>query len=194
MRNAAINRNTRETNIELSLNIDGQGNSQIQSGVGFFDHMLDLFCVHSLMDIDLSVKGDLEIDAHHTVEDVGICLGKALFEAKGEAKGIHRYASMILPMDESLVQVAVDFSNRPFFSLQGKPLEGFCGVFDAQLTSEFFRSVVNHAHLNLHIKVNEWQSLHHAIEAVFKATAICFRKALEIDPRRQGVPSSKGVL
>ena len=194
MRQAIVKRETKETQIELELNIEGKGHSEVNTGIGFFDHMLDLLTVHSLMDLKLNVKGDLEVDAHHTVEDVGICLGKAIFDAKGDAKGICRYASMTLPMDESLVQVAIDFSNRPFFSLKGQALEGACGAFDAQLVAEFFRAFVSHARLNLHIQVIQWENLHHAIEAVFKATAICIRKALEMDSRRKGVPSSKGLL
>ena len=194
MRQSEISRKTKETDILLNLNIDGQGQAELETGIGFFDHMLDLFAVHGLFDLQVKVKGDLEVDAHHTVEDVALCLGDAFLNARGDAAGIKRYASMVLPMDDALVQVALDVSNRPYFSLTGLPLVGRCGLFDAELCHEFFRSFANQARLNLHIKLLAGDNLHHCIEAMFKALARCLREALDRDSRQKGVPSSKGVL
>lgn len=194
MRQAEISRKTKETDIQLNLNIDGSGLADVVTGVGFFDHMLDLFAVHGLFDLQVKVNGDLEVDAHHTVEDVGLCLGDAFLKARADAAGTKRYASVLLPMDDALVQVALDVSNRPYFSLTGLPLVGRCGLFEAELCEEFFRSFVNQARINLHIKLLAGDNLHHCIEAMFKAVARCLREALENDPRRKGIPSSKGVL
>ena len=193
-RKSVISRKTKETDIRLSLNLDGSGSASVKTGIGFFDHMLDLLCVHALIDLNLDLKGDLEIDGHHSVEDVGICLGKAISEALGDASGICRYASMILPMDDALVQVALDLSNRPYLNFKADQLQGLCGDFDAQLCEEFFRALVNHARINLHIQCLEGSNLHHLIEAVFKGFAVCLKQAVSEDPRRKGVPSSKGVL
>ena len=194
MRVSTIKRKTKETDICLRLSLDGKGQATVNTGIGFFDHMLDLLCVHSLIDLELEIKGDLEVDAHHSVEDVGICLGQALLEAIGEGEGISRYASMLLPMDDALVQIALDISKRPFLSFKADQLKGRCGDFDAELCEEFFRALVNHAKLNLHMKCLDGSNLHHMIEAMFKGFAVCLKQAISIDPRRKGVPSSKGIL
>lgn len=193
-RTAQIHRQTGETNVTLALDLDGSGQSTIQTGVGFFDHMLTLLAKHSLIDLTVQAQGDLHVDAHHTVEDVGICFGKALFEALGNKSGIRRYGSMTLPMDETLVTSALDLSGRAFCVWNAEvPLETL-GTFNSQLAEEFWRAVAGNALMNLHIMCHYGKNTHHIIEAIFKATARALRQAVEIDPRGTGVPSTKGVL
>ena len=190
---ASIERNTKETQITLSLNVDGTGQSDIQTGVGFLDHMLDLFTVHGLFDLTVKVNGDLHVDAHHTVEDVGICLGKALRDALGDLKGIVRYASGSFPMDDSLCNVAMDISGRPFLSMDTLPDQQL-GAFHSELVEEFFRAVVHNAGLNLFVHWPHKGNMHHVIEALFKGFGVALDRATQIDERRTGVPSTKGVL
>lgn len=194
MRKAKIERKTAETEIKLSLNLDGSGKSEISTGVGFFDHMLTLLCRHGLFDITLRAKGDIEVDAHHTVEDVGICLGKCLLEAAGDKVGINRYGSMLLPMDEALAQVAVDFSGRPVLVYNVDIPAQKVGEFDTCLGAEFMRAFCLNAGLNMHVDLLRGDDPHHCLEAVFKGTGRALRAALTIDSRETGVPSSKGVL
>ena len=193
-RTAQIRRETAETRIDLSLDLDGTGQSQLQSGVGFFDHMLTLLARHSLIDLTIKAEGDLHIDAHHTVEDVGICLGKALAQALGDKAGIRRYGDATLPMDEALVTAAIDLSGRPC-CVWKVPLPGeMLGTFSAPLAEEFWRAVSSAGALTLHVVCHHGGNTHHVIEAVFKATARALRQAVEADPRSPGVPSTKGVL
>jgi|ERR1051326_2175508 imidazoleglycerol-phosphate dehydratase len=193
-RSAEIRRETGETKIKLSLNLDGRGTAQVATGVGFFDHMLDLLARHSLMDLSVEAQGDLHVDAHHTVEDVGICFGRALAEALGDKAGIQRYGSATVPMDEVLVTAAVDLSGRPCCVWEAAvPLETL-GVFNAPLAEEFWRAVANSGAFNLHVICHHGYNTHHIVEGIFKGVARALRQAVEIDPRRQGVPSTKGVL
>jgi imidazoleglycerol-phosphate dehydratase len=193
-RTAQLRRETGETKIELSLNLDGRGQSDIATGVGFFDHMLALLARHSLIDLTAKATGDLHIDAHHTVEDVGICYGKALAQALGDKAGIRRYGSATLPMDETLVTAALDLSGRPFLVWKADvPLETL-GVFNSQLAEEFWRAVSSSAALTLHIVCHHGSNTHHIIEGIFKATARALREAVELDGRSTGIPSTKGVL
>ncbi|MCI0684922.1 MAG: imidazoleglycerol-phosphate dehydratase HisB [Gemmataceae bacterium] len=193
-RTAQIHRKTGETNITLSLDLDGSGQGTIQTGVGFFDHMLTLLAKHSLIDLTVQAQGDLHVDAHHTVEDVGICLGKALSQALGDKAGIRRYGSMTVPMDETLVTAAVDLSGRAFCVWNADVPMELLGAFNAPLAEEFWRAVAGNALMNLHVVCHYGRNTHHIIEAVFKATARALRQAVEIDPRGTGVPSTKGVL
>lgn len=193
-RTAQIQRQTAETNVSLSLDLDGCGQSQIQTGVGFFDHMLNLLAKHSLIDLTVQAQGDLHVDAHHTVEDVGICLGKALVQALGDKAGIRRYGAMTVPMDETLVSTAIDLSGRAFCVWNADvPLE-LLGNFNAPLAEEFWRAVAGNGLMNLHVVCHYGRNTHHIIEAIFKATARALRQAVEIDPRGTGIPSTKGVL
>lgn len=193
-RTAQIQRQTAETNVSLSLDLDGSGQSQIQTGVGFFDHMLNLLAKHSLFDLTVQAQGDLHVDAHHTVEDVGICLGKALVQALGDKAGIRRYGAMTVPMDETLVSTAIDLSGRAFCVWNADvPLE-LLGNFNAPLAEEFWRAVAGNGLMNLHVVCHYGRNTHHIIEAIFKATARALRQAVEIDPRGTGIPSTKGVL
>jgi imidazoleglycerol-phosphate dehydratase len=193
-RTAQIRRETGETRITLGLNLDGKGLAQLSTGVGFFDHMLNLLARHSLIDLDVEAQGDLHVDAHHTVEDVGICFGKALVQALGDKAGIRRYGWAVLPMDETLVTSALDLSGRAVcvwnVNLQAEML----GTFNAPLAEEFWRAVAGSGLMNLHVLCHYGRNSHHMIEAVFKATARALRQAVEIDPRGAGVPSTKGVL
>lgn len=191
---ATINRQTSETRIAFTLNLDGSGKWSGSSGVGFFDHMLSLLCRHGLMDIDLQATGDLHVDAHHTVEDVGIVLGAALVQALGDKAGIRRYGSATLPMDESLVTAAVDLSGRPFFHWDVALPPEMLGDFPAPLAEEFWRAASTRGAFNLHVVCHYGRNTHHIIEAVFKATARALRQAVETDPRELGVPSTKGTL
>jgi imidazoleglycerol-phosphate dehydratase len=191
---ASIKRETSETRIELTVNLDGSGTADLHTGIGFFDHMLDLLAKHSLIDLTAKAEGDLHVDAHHTVEDVGICFGKALIQALGDKAGIRRYGSATVPMDEALVTSAVDLSGRPYCVwLAAIPLE-VLGGFNAPLAEEFWRAVSTHGAFNLHVLCYHGQNTHHIVEAIFKATARALRQALEIDPRMAGIPSTKGVL
>jgi imidazoleglycerol-phosphate dehydratase len=193
-RTAEIIRKTNETDIRLSINLDGTGVASIKTGVGFFDHMLDLLSRHSLIDLSVQAAGDLHIDAHHTVEDVGIVLGQAIEKAIGDKRGIHRYGWAITPMDESLAQVAIDLSGRPAFVYHVKYTGDSIGTFPVELVEEFLKSVATSAKLNLHIIVPYGSNNHHVAEAIFKATAKALRMAVEKDVRNSGVPSTKGTL
>ncbi|MFC1755492.1 imidazoleglycerol-phosphate dehydratase HisB [Thermoproteota archaeon] len=193
-RTASIKRKTKETDISLTFNLDGSGNSNISTGIPFFDHMLDLFTVHGIFDLDLSVNGDLEVDFHHTVEDIGICLGQAFQQALGSGEQIQRFSSGNLPMDETLCQISIDVSNRPYLDFNAAFEKTKVGEFDVELTEEFLRAFVNHAKITLHMTVLKGQNLHHMIEACFKALGVFLSKAVQIDPRKKGIPSSKGIL
>jgi imidazoleglycerol-phosphate dehydratase len=193
-RTARIERATAETQITLSLDLDGAGRSNCQTGVGFLDHMLALLSRHSLIDLDVQAKGDLHVEAHHTVEDVGLCLGKALAQALGDKAGIRRYGDATVPMDEALVTAAVDLSGRPFCAWKAEvPLETL-GTFSSQLAEELFRAFSSAGAFTLHVALHHGKNTHHIIEAIFKATARALRQAVEPDPRSPGVPSTKGVL
>jgi imidazoleglycerol-phosphate dehydratase len=193
-RTAKIQRVTGETRIELALDLDGSGRSDLATGVGFFDHMLTLLSRHSLIDLRVRAEGDLHVDAHHTVEDVGICLGKALAEALGDKAGIRRYGSATLPMDEALVTSAIDLSGRPLCVWQVEVPPELLGNFNAPLAEEFWRAVASSANLTLHVVSHHGRNTHHIVEGVFKAAARALRQAVEPDPRMTGVPSTKGVL
>ena len=194
-RKAEISRQTRETQIRLALNLDGSGKSAARTGVGFFDHMLDLLARHSLIDMSVDAKGDLEVDAHHTVEDVGIVLGQAIEKALGDKRGIYRYGWAIVPMDESLAQVAIDLSGRPAFVFKVEFPRGTIGEFPVELVEEFWKSVATNARMNLHVTVPYGTNNHHISEAIFKASAKALRQAVSHDPRNPGgMPSTKGSL
>ena len=193
-RTAQVRRETGETKITLGLNLDGAGRAQLSTGVGFFDHMLNLLARHSLIDLDIEAKGDLHVDAHHTVEDVGICFGKALTQALGDKAGIRRYGSATLPMDETLVTSALDLSGRAVCVWNVEVAPEMLGTFNAPLAEEFWRAVAGAGLMNLHVLCHHGRNTHHIIEAVFKATARALRQAVELDPRGVGVPSTKGVL
>lgn len=195
MRISEINRKTNETDITLILNIDGTGKSEINTGVGFFDHMLTLFASHGMFDLTVKCNGDLQVDAHHTVEDVGICLGMAFNEALGDMKGIKRYSDKIIPMDEALVLNAVDISGRSYLAFDLEVPAKKVGNFDTELVSEFFLAFVRTAKLTLHIKKLAGRNTHHIIEGCFKAFGRIMDEATLLDSRRAGVlPSTKGVL
>lgn len=195
MRVGEISRKTGETEISVSVNLDGSGRYSVSTGVGFFDHMLEQLSKHSLADITVTAKGDLHIDDHHTVEDTGIALGQAFLAALGDKKGINRYADAHLAMDETLARAAVDVSGRPFLVFGAEfPVEKI-GTFDAQLVEEFFRAFAMNAGLTLHLDILRGTNAHHMAEALFKATARALRSAVETDPRRaDSVPSTKGTL
>ena len=193
-RTAHLRRETAETRIDLGIDLDGTGQAEVATGIGFFDHMLALLAKHSLIDLSVSAEGDLQVDPHHTVEDVGICYGKALAQALGDKAGIRRYGDATVPMDETLVTAAVDLSGRPFCVWKVEvPLETL-GVFNSQLAEEFWRAVTSAGALALHVVLHHGKNTHHIIEGVFKATARALRAAVEADPRSTGVPSTKGVL
>ena len=193
-RRAEIERKTAETQISIKLNMDGEGKCDIATGIGFLDHMLTLLAKHSFMDLTVKAKGDLEVDSHHTVEDIGIVLGEALREALGDKAGIHRYGNCFIPMDETLAQVCLDFSGRPFLVFGAEIPKIQLGNYDAEMTEEFFRAVAMHCGLTLHIRVLYGSNVHHIIEAIFKAFARAVAEAAAVDPRVKGVMSSKGVL
>ncbi len=193
-RTATISRTTNETNITIALNLDGSGQSNVQTGVQFLDHMLILFAKHGIFDLDVSCKGDLGIDAHHSVEDIGICLGLAIEKALGDKKGLVRFAHAYFPMDETLVRVAADLSGRPYLVYNVKVERERVGKLDSELIEEFWKAVVAHARMNLHIELLYGRNMHHIFEAVFKAAARALCLASRIDPRVQGVPSTKGVI
>lgn len=193
-RRAEIERKTAETQISIKLNLDGEGTCDIATGIGFLDHMLTLLAKHSFMDLTVKAKGDLEVDSHHTVEDIGIVLGEALREALGDKSGIHRYGNCFIPMDETLAQVCLDFSGRPFLVFGAEIPKIQLGNYDAEMTEEFFRAVAVHCGLTLHIRVLYGSNVHHIIEAIFKAFARAVAEAAAVDPRVKGVMSSKGVL
>ena len=193
-RTARIRRDTAETKIELALDLDGTGKAELSTGVGFFDHMLTHLARHGLIDLQVRAEGDLHIDAHHTVEDVGICFGKCLAQALGDKAGIRRYGSATVPMDETLVTAAVDLSGRPFLVWKAELPAETLGTFSASLAEEYWRAVSSAGAFNLHVVVHHGRNTHHIIEAIFKATARALREAVEPDPRGSGVPSTKGVL
>ena len=193
-RKASIKRETAETQIELTLELDGSGKSDIQTGVGFFDHMLTLLARHALFDLTIKATGDLDVDYHHTVEDVGICLGKTLYDALGDKKGIARYGSLTIPMEETLVTTALDLSGRSWFVFQVEFPTEKVGQFDTELVREFWQAFSSNGLLNLHQVLHHGTNSHHIAEGLFKGTARALRQAVAIDPRQQGIPSSKGVL
>jgi imidazoleglycerol-phosphate dehydratase len=194
MRKGAVSRKTNETAIDVEVDLDGSGVAKIATGVGFFDHMLTLLARHSLIDLAIKAEGDVHVDAHHTVEDVGICFGKALAQALGDKTGIRRYGSVALPMDEVLVTAAVDLSGRPLCVWNAAvPLETL-GTFNAALAEEFWRAVASSGLLTLHVLCHHGRNTHHIVEGIFKAAARALREAVETDPRMHGVPSTKGVL
>lgn len=194
IRRSEIERVTRETQIHLSLDLDGSGKSNASTGVGFLDHMLDLFAKHGLFDLETTCNGDLKVDAHHTTEDVGIALGTALDRALGDKAGLRRYGHCILPMDETLVTVAVDLGGRPYWSWKVEMPTPRVGDFDTELAADFWQAFATNARMNLHVVLHYGRNSHHVIEAIFKAAARAIRDACEVDPRVVGVPSTKGAL
>lgn len=193
-RKATIKRKTSETNISVTLNLDGTGQGNIQTGVQFMDHMLMLFAKHGVFDLDVSCKGDLGVDAHHSVEDIGICLGLALDKSLGDKSGLIRFAHAYFPMDETLVRVAMDLSGRPYLVYKVKVARERIGELDADLIEEFWKAVVTHARVNIHMELLYGRNAHHIFEAVFKAAARALSLATRVDSRIKGVPSTKGVL
>ena len=194
-RSATIDRKTGETSVTLSLSLDGTGAGGRATGVGFLDHMLDLVARHGRLDLEVRAQGDLDTGSHHTVEDVGICLGQALHEALGDRAGITRYGHAVVPMDEARAAAAIDVSGRPFVAWEAPGLPaGAIGNFDHELAEEFFRAVANNARLTLHITIEAGTNAHHMVEAAFKAFARALRAAVAIDPTETGVPSTKGTL
>jgi len=194
-RTAEVRRDTKETQIYVRINLDGTGQSELSTGIGFFDHMLDQIARHGLIDLHIKATGDLHIDGHHTVEDVGIALGQAVAIAVGDKKGLRRYGHAYVPLDEALSRVVVDFSGRPGLEMHVPFKSGMIGHFDSQLAFEFFQGFVNHAFVTLHIDNLRGENAHHQAETVFKGFARALRDALELDPRALGViPSTKGTL
>ena len=193
-RSASVERKTKETEINVELDLDGKGEYDISTGVAFFDHMLESFAKHSAIDLRIAAKGDLAVDTHHTIEDVGITLGQAVRDALGDAMGIRRYGCQVLPMAEAKVEVSLDVSNRPYLVYDVELSNTRIGDFDASLTEDFAQALSQNAGLDLHITLCYGRSPHHAVEAVFKAIARALRVALEVDPREQGLPTVKGAL
>lgn len=194
-RTAEIIRNTNETKIHVAINLDGTGQQNLSTGVPFLDHMLDQIARHGLIDLDIQAQGDLQIDDHHTVEDIGIALGQAIFQAIGDKKGIRRYGHAYVPLDESLSRVVIDFSGRPYLSFHVPFTRAMTGRFDLDLVREFFQGLVNHARISLHIDNLRGENAHHQCETVFKAFGRALRMAVELDPRAAGsIPSTKGTL
>ena len=195
MRKAQVTRNTLETQIQVELNLDGDGSSQLASGIGFLDHMLNQVARHGLIDLKVEAKGDLHIDAHHTVEDVGITLGQAFFKAIGDKKGVRRYGHAYVPLDEALSRVVVDLSGRPGLEYDVAYVRGLIGEFDVDLIHEFFQGFVNHAQVTLHVDNLTGDNAHHQAETIFKAFGRALRMAVELDPRGgASTPSTKGSL
>ena len=194
-RTAEISRTTKETDVTLSLALDGSGQGTRATGVGFFDHMLDLLARHGRLDLDVKVDGDLQTGGHHTIEDAGIVLGQALDEALADRAGIYRYGSAVVPMDEARASCAIDISGRPLVAYTGELLpQGVTGGFDHELLEEFLRAVANSARMTIHVQIEAGTNAHHMIEAVFKAFARALRAAVALDPTETGIPSTKGVL
>jgi imidazoleglycerol-phosphate dehydratase len=193
-RTARIERKTAETQIQLELALDGAGTSQLDTGVGFLDHMLALLAKHAAMDLTVQASGDLAVDQHHTVEDVGICLGRAIREALGDKRGIRRYGHFTLPMEETLVTSAIDLGGRAYFVFQAEFPTPKIGEFDSELVADFWQAVAANALANLHIVVHHGRNSHHIAEGIFKATARALRAAVQIDPRESDAPSTKGTL
>lgn len=194
IRKALINRRTAETQIEVSLSLDGSGKAELDTGVPFLEHMLTLFALHGLFDLQVRARGDLEVDGHHTVEDVGLCLGEAFNEALGDKAGIKRYGSCLLPMDDALVLTAVDLSGRPYLGLDLPLTAGRIGDFDLELVPEFLRAFSNRGAFNLHVRRLTGENNHHLVEALFKGLGRALGEACSSDSRRREVPSTKGVL
>ncbi len=194
LRKGDVERNTKETRIKLELVLDGSGRADLETGVPFLDHMLTLFSVHGLFDLKIRASGDLAVDAHHTVEDIGICLGTALSKALGDRSGITRYGFFTVPMDEALATVTLDLSNRPFLVYNVPPMPDRTGEFETQLVPEFFRAFCQHGGVTLHIRIPYGSNAHHMLEASFKALGRALKAAVSIDPGRSGIPSSKGSL
>jgi imidazoleglycerol-phosphate dehydratase len=193
-RQATIERNTRETQVSLDLVLDGSGEYDVSTGIPFFDHMLESFAKHGLFDLRLRAKGDLAVDLHHTVEDVGIVLGRAIRQALGSAAGIRRYGQALLPMAEAKLEVAVDVSNRPYLVYRVELANDRVGEFDVSLAEDFLYALSQNAGLDLHVELRYGKSPHHVVEAIFKGVARALRQALELDPRGGGIPSVKGAL
>ena len=194
MRKAVVDRKTKETEISLELNLDGRGNYEISTGIGFFDHMLELFSKHSLIDIKLMVKGDLEVDCHHSVEDTGIVLGQAVKEALGDKMSIRRYGSFTIPMDEALATVDLDLSGRPYLVFNADFSKSKAGDMDVETVEEFMMAVCTNAGITMHVNVPYGSNNHHIIEGIFKAFARALRTAVSYDEKVEGVPSTKGIL
>lgn len=194
MRQTLKERKTLETSVTVNIDLDGSGQNEIATGVGFFDHMLTLFAKHGFFDLQVKAEGDLEVDSHHTIEDCGIVLGEAIKAAVGDKAGIHRYGNCFIPMDEALVQVVLDFSGRPYLVFDVDIPKVTLGNYDTEMTEEFFRAVAVAAGLTLHIRVLYGKNVHHVIEAMFKAFARALSEAVAVDSRVQGVMSSKGAL
>lgn len=194
MRQAEVTRNTLETQVRAAINLDGSGRSKLATGVPFLDHMIDQIARHGMMDLDIEAKGDLHIDAHHTVEDVGITLGQAFAKALGDKKGIRRYGHAYVPLDEALSRVVIDISGRPGLEFHVEFTRSNIGEFDVDLVREFFQGFVNHAQVSVHIDNLRGVNAHHQSESVFKAFARALRMASELDPRAVGIPSTKGAL
>lgn len=193
-RTASLDRSTRETQIHLELNLDGSGQVNLATGVGFFDHMLELLARHGSLDLTVQAKGDLHVDAHHTVEDVGICLGQAIRTALGDKKGIRRYGHFTLPMEETLCTTAIDLSGRYFLVFNAPMPSPKIGDFDSELVEDFWQAVAANALCNLHVNIHYGRNTHHISEAIFKCAARALRAAVEMDPRQTGIPSTKGAL
>ena len=193
-RKAEVKRKTKETDITLSINLDGSGKAEIDTGIGFFDHMLEGFARHGLFDLTVKCKGDLNVDCHHSIEDTGIVLGEAILKALGDKKDIKRYGNMILPMDEALVMTAIDLSGRPYFSYDIRFNGGKCGDMDTEMCREFFYAVSYSAKMNLHMKMMDGMNDHHIMEAAFKSFGRSLDQATMIDDRIKGILSTKGVL
>ncbi|MCG3119265.1 MAG: Imidazoleglycerol-phosphate dehydratase [bacterium] len=193
-RTATIDRQTNETKISLVLDLDGAGKTNLITGIGFFDHMLNLFAVHALIDLTLTAEGDLQVDFHHTVEDVGICLGQALAIAIGDKTGIRRYGAAYVPLDEALARTVVDFCGRSFLHFSHELNGKFAGTFPGELVEDFLQAVCSQAKLTMHCDIIRGRNVHHIIEVVFKSFGQALRQAVEKDFRREGVPSTKGAL
>jgi imidazoleglycerol-phosphate dehydratase len=191
---AEIVRTTRETDIRLKLDLDGQGRAEVATGVGFLDHMLELLARHSLVNLTVACTGDLQVDAHHTTEDVGICLGQAIDRALGDRSGIRRYGHAVVPMDESLVTTAIDLGGRSYWVWNVAMPAPKIGTFDSELVADFWQAVCSQGRMNLHVNLHYGRNTHHISEAVFKSAARALRAAVELDPRCPGVPSTKGTL
>ena len=193
-RTATVVRDTQETQITVKIDLDGSGRAKLASGVPFLDHMLDQIARHGLVDLEVKAKGDLHIDAHHTVEDIGITLGQALAKAVGDKKGVRRYGHAYVPLDEALSRVVIDLSGRPGLEMTGKFTRARVGEFDVDLVREFFQGFVNHAQVTLHLDNLKGANTHHQVETLFKAFGRALRMAVELDPRVKGIPSTKGML
>ena len=194
MRVGKVSRETRETKVDVEINLDGSGENKINTGIGFFDHMLNLFAAHGNFDLTVTCAGDLEVDGHHSVEDIGICLGNAIKQALGDKRGINRYGTFFLPMDESLALVSLDISGRPFLVCELGELAPMIGSFDTELVEEFLRAFAFNAGITLHAKILYGKNSHHKVEGIFKALGHALRIAVDINEKVHGVPSTKGVI